>query len=161
VRLQRYEEGGHYVHHYDWRGGAGRSGTGGSGQPTAVVDRVSSFMVYVDVSEDLVGGGTEFPRLRAVGGEKRWCRFVVCEKERDGDGRAARPRLGDEYEDEYVVGEEGQVNMGVTFKPIKGNAVYWENLRPDGSGYRETWHAGLPVQKGKKIGMNIWSWFEY
>ncbi|KAK0710887.1 hypothetical protein B0H67DRAFT_667875 [Lasiosphaeris hirsuta] len=49
---------------------------------------------------------------------------------------------------------------GVVFKPVPGNAVYWENFRPDGTGkgYDETWHAGLPVVKGVKVGLNIWSW---
>ena len=43
------------------------------------------------------------------------------------------------------------------FKPRAGNAVYWENFRADGTGYDETWHAGLPVTKGVKVGLNIWS----
>lgn len=46
------------------------------------------------------------------------------------------------------------------FKPIKGNAVYWENMRSDGTGYEESWHAGLPVESGEKIGLNIWNWFQ-
>jgi hypothetical protein len=50
------------------------------------------------------------------------------------------------------------LNKGVIFKPIAGNAVFWENMRSDGSGYAESWHAGLPVTKGVKIGLNIWSW---
>lgn len=48
--------------------------------------------------------------------------------------------------------------MGVEFKPIKGNAVFWVNMRSDGKGYEETYHAGLPVTEGFKIGLNIWSW---
>jgi prolyl 4-hydroxylase len=38
--------------------------------------------------------------------------------------------------------------------------VYWENMRSDGSGYPESWHAGLPVESGSKIGLNIWSWLQ-
>jgi prolyl 4-hydroxylase len=95
-------------------------------------DRVSTFMVYVKV-EGMTGGGTEFPKMRRRGG--RWCEFVICEeKEREG------------------------LDMGLTFKPIAGNAIFWINLRPDGMGYLETWHAGLPVEIGEKIGLNIWSW---
>jgi prolyl 4-hydroxylase len=48
----------------------------------------------------------------------------------------------------------------VIFKPVAGNAVYWENMRSDGSGYPESWHAGLPVKSGSKIGLNIWSWLQ-
>jgi prolyl 4-hydroxylase len=52
------------------------------------------------------------------------------------------------------------LSEGITFKPITGNAVYWENMRADGSGYLESWHAGLPVKSGVKIGLNIWSWLQ-
>ncbi|ORY12134.1 hypothetical protein BCR34DRAFT_624486 [Clohesyomyces aquaticus] len=96
--------------------------------------RVSSFMVYLEAN--CTGGGTNFPRLRKPE-EKSWCKFVEC-----GEGER----------------EEGL--EGVTFKPVKGNAVFWENLRPDGSGYDESWHAGLPVRSGAKIGLNIWSWYQ-
>lgn len=97
-------------------------------------DRVSTFMVYVDAQCE--GGGTEFPRLRMPDLENStWCRFLECNQ----NGTARR-------------------QTGVTFKPIKGNAVFWINLRPDGRGYEETWHAGLPVISGSKVGLNIWSW---
>lgn len=87
-------------------------------------------MVYIDA--DCEGGGTEFPKVRMPDtGHGRWCEFLAC---------------GDEQK------------MGVTFKPIKGNAVFWENLRSDGRGYEETYHAGLPVLSGSKVGLNIWSW---
>ena len=108
-----------------------RTGTGGWG-------RVSSFMVWVDDGEgELRGGGTEFPLLGRRE-DDRWCRFVDCE----------------------AGGEDNGTNKkGVVFKPVPGNAVYWENFRSDGSGrgYDETWHAGLPVEKGVKVGLNIWS----
>jgi prolyl 4-hydroxylase len=96
---------------------------------------VSTFMVYVDA--ECEGGGTEFPRVKMpdVGNSSRWCEFLDC--------------------DERFKNEDG---MGVTFKPISGNAVFWENLGRDGRGYEETFHAGLPVTKGRKIGLNIWSW---
>ncbi|KAJ5130522.1 uncharacterized protein N7515_006561 [Penicillium bovifimosum] len=96
-------------------------------------DRFSTFMVYLEA--DCEGGGTNFPRLKMPAG-KEWCRFLECE--RSGKGK----------------------EMGITFKPIKGNAVFWENLRPDGTGYPETWHAAFPVTRGKKVGLNIWSWYQ-
>ncbi|KAG4438676.1 hypothetical protein IFR05_005857 [Cadophora sp. M221] len=101
-------------------------------------DRVSTFMVYVDANCE--GGGTEFPRIRMPGvADSKWCEFLECE----GDGSEVKNQ---------------RQKMGVTFKPKKGNAVFWENLRPDGLGYEETWHAGLPLLSGWKIGLNIWSW---
>jgi prolyl 4-hydroxylase len=102
---------------------------------SATGGRVSSFMVYLEAN--CTGGGTNFPRLKRPEGE--WCRFVECE----GEGEEKRERL-----------------EGTTFKPIRGNAVFWENLRSDGSGYRESWHAGLPVTEGRKVGLNIWSWVQ-
>ncbi|KAL5322795.1 hypothetical protein ACEPPN_010772 [Leptodophora sp. 'Broadleaf-Isolate-01'] len=101
-------------------------------------DRVSTFMVYVDAKCE--GGGTEFPRIRMPNvADRKWCEFLECEVD------------GSEVKDK-------RQNMGVTFKPKKGNAVFWENLRPNGLGYEETWHAGLPLLSGWKVGLNIWSW---
>lgn len=110
---------------------------------------MSSFMAWVDASAgedgELVGGGTEFPLLRRLSLDERWCRFVECDQDVIGDGSQAH--------DTTAV-------QGVVFKPIAGNAVYWENFRPDGTGrgWEETWHAGLPVTQGIKVGLNIWSW---
>jgi prolyl 4-hydroxylase len=119
LKIQKYGPGGHYTHHYDWQG-AGK------------VDRVSSFMVYVDAN--CTGGGTGFPRL-AKPASRNWCSWIEC--------------AGDKEQE------------GITFKPVRGNAVFWENLRADGTGYAETWHAGLPVETGTKIGLNIWSWYRF
>lgn len=92
-------------------------------------------MVYLDAN--CTGGGTNFPRLR-MPRKRQWCRFIECDEDNT---------IGTSYE-------------GVTFKPIKGNAIFWENLRPDGTGYPETWHAALPVLSGTKVGLNIWSWYQ-
>jgi prolyl 4-hydroxylase len=99
--------------------------------------RVSSFMVYLEAN--CTGGGTHFPRLphpSPDSSESVWCRFVEC-------------GVADE-----------KLKKGVVFKPVAGNAVYWENMRSDGSGYAESWHAGLPVASGTKVGLNIWSWLQ-
>lgn len=76
---------------------------------------------------------------------RKWCRFIECDDDDDDEGEGG--------------GKKGAVE-GVTFKPIKGNAIFWENLRPDGTGYPETWHAALPVTSGRKVGLNIWSWYQ-
>lgn len=92
-------------------------------------NRRSSFFAYVHVSNDTTGGGTNFPILDAPK-DQRWCAVVDCDEP---------------YEN------------GVTFRPVEGNAVYWENLLPNGVGDERTLHAGLPVTSGYKIGMNIWT----
>jgi prolyl 4-hydroxylase len=95
--------------------------------------RVSSFMVYLEAN--CTGGGTHFPRLqRPVG--KEWCKFIECDV------------------------EDEKLRDGVVFKPVGGNAVYWENMREDGTWYSETWHAGVKVERGTKVGLNIWSWLQ-
>lgn len=100
--------------------------------------RVSSFMAWVSAYEDLVGGGTEFPLLRLRGErDSDLCNFIECD-------------------DPEVVGD-GTEQKGTVFKVKPGNAVYWENFAPDGRGYDETWHAALPVEKGVKVGLNIWT----
>ncbi|KAF4783611.1 2OG-Fe(II)oxygenase family Oxidoreductase [Colletotrichum scovillei] len=154
LRTQRYVEGGHYSYHFDWT--ANRGGWG----------RVSSMMAWVDARGDdenevppgtgngdgLIGGGTEFPLLEVPGLKKEvWCRFVEC------GGRDGGDHASDGGDEKTMGGEEE--GKGTTFKPVPGNAVYWENFRADGSGagYDETWHAGLPVKKGVKVGLNIWS----
>ena len=97
-------------------------------------------MVWLD--DECEGGSTRFPRLEKPV-SKDWCRFIECEQQ-----------------EEQSRNEGETEGMGVSFKPIRGNAVYWENMRWDGVGFEESWHAGLPVTKGTKIGLNIWSWYQ-
>jgi prolyl 4-hydroxylase len=104
-------------------------------------------MVYVSVEDGLLGGGTNFPLLD-VFMDERLCEFVECDEDGSGKGDGQGSANGEE-------------RKGVTFKPIERNAIYWENLRSDGSGYPETWHAGLPVKNGTKVGLNIWSWYQF
>ena len=130
---------------------------------------MSSMMVWVDDgSGDLVGGGTEFPLLEIRGrdDESGICNVIECGRDSEdvdagtdgesgggGDGGGAT-----RVEHASAEGSSGEQQKGGTlFKPIPGNAVYWENFAPDGRGYDETWHAGLPVKKGSKVGLNIWS----
>jgi prolyl 4-hydroxylase len=97
----------------------------------------STFFVYIHAN--CTGGGTNFPRLKPPpenpleGNGVDWCEFVDCDRPWD---------------------------EGTTFKPIAGNAVYWDNLREDGSGHMNTLHAGRPVTSGNKMGLNMWTWKE-
>lgn len=109
--------------------------------------RVSSFMVWV-YGEELEGGGIEFFRLELRGDKKKWCKFIECEDNLDGE----------DLKDKGV--EIVEDKKGVVFKVIFGNVVYWENFRFDGigRGYNEMWYVGLFVKKGVKVGLNIWSY---
>jgi prolyl 4-hydroxylase len=101
-----------------------------STQTTAALggNRQTSFFVYVK-AENVTGGGTNFPMLDAPSNDK-WCEFVDCDEPWEN---------------------------GVTFRPRVGSAVFWQNLKKDGTGDERTIHAGLPVVSGKKVGMNIWT----
>jgi prolyl 4-hydroxylase len=165
LKVQKYGVGGRYEWHYDWAGGRARA------------DRWGSWMVWLKgEGEGVRGGGTEFPRLRRPGG-REWCRFIECEGEdgvgvEDENGKRgekewepagkmrADGRVGERYEDNGSGRWRGE-ELGVTFKPIAGNAVFWVNLREDGSGWEETWHKGCEVVEGEKVGLNIWSWVVY
>ncbi|KAI0405723.1 hypothetical protein F4802DRAFT_169118 [Xylaria palmicola] len=136
LRTQRYGPSQHYAHHFDW-------GSGALGWA-----RASSFMVWVE-TDGVEGGGTEFPRLQRHGPDQPWCRWVECPGPESASAGGAAAKK-----------QDGEPITGVTFKAIRGNAVFWENFRPDGTGrgWPETWHAGLPVTRGTKVGLNIWSW---
>ncbi|KAK3313634.1 hypothetical protein B0H66DRAFT_463663, partial [Apodospora peruviana] len=99
--------------------------------------RLSTFFVYLACDDgelggktECQGGATQFPHYEGMFPQK-WCEFIDCE-------------------DDSGVG-------GVAFKPIVGNAVFWENLYPNGTGHPGVWHAGMPVKKGRKVGLNIFT----
>lgn len=48
-------------------------------------------------------------------------------------------------------------SIGLLVKPRRGNAVFWNNLLANGTGDTRTAHAGLRVESGTKVGLNIWS----
>ena len=123
LQLVQYGRGENYEHHTDWFEAASKTTDEVGG------NRLTSFFVYLAASDDITGGGTNFPMLDAPRDE-RWCKYVNCDEPWDN---------------------------GVTFRPVPGNAVFWQNLKEDGSGHRGTLHAGLPLTNGTKIGMNIWT----
>ncbi|KAM0276990.1 hypothetical protein ACHAQH_006173 [Verticillium albo-atrum] len=132
IQLVRYAVGEQYHFHHDW---FPEENTRESGHASVERggNRVSSFFAYVSVSEDIAGGGTKFPKLPAPEGDG-WCKVIECDQARE---------------------------EGVTFRPIEGNAVFWTNLvkGDDGemTGDDRVLHAGLPIEKGSKLGMNLWT----
>jgi len=94
--------------------------------------RISTIFAYLDC-EDCEGGATQFPHYNGKFSSK-WCQWVDCS---DSD-------------DSREVG-------GVGFKPISGNAVFWLNRYPNGTYHPGVWHAGMPVRKGRKYGLNIFT----
>lgn len=86
--------------------------------------------IFVYLEDDCVGGETYFPDIRGVG--------------EDADGeKFARTDTGD----------------GLLVRPKKGNGIFWNNMHMNGTGDTRLVHAGLPIQSGIKIGMNIFTTF--
>ncbi|KAL3484507.1 hypothetical protein BJX62DRAFT_230192 [Aspergillus germanicus] len=83
----------------------------------------------VFLAGNCTGGGTHFPML-PFPHDPTLCDVIDCQSDLEG----------------------------TVFRPIAGNAIYWENVDPSGARYQETFHAGLPVTEGYKIGLNIWTW---
>jgi prolyl 4-hydroxylase len=53
---------------------------------------------------------------------------------------------------------KGGENGGIKVKPVKGTAVFFYNLLPDGNGDDLSLHAALPVWSGEKWLANYWIW---
>jgi prolyl 4-hydroxylase len=131
IQVVKYTVGDHFRPHFDWFSGMANP-------------RLSTFFVYLacdsgELSDDgavgddeaqCEGGATQFPHYEGLF-SSAWCKFIDCK-------------------DDSGVG-------GVAFKPAIGNAVYWENLYPNGTGHPGVWHAGMPVKKGRKVGLNIFT----
>ncbi|EME44323.1 hypothetical protein DOTSEDRAFT_34790 [Dothistroma septosporum NZE10] len=90
-------------------------------------DRITTFFGVLEADCD--NCGTNFPDLPVSwdGQDERWCRFVDC------------------------------TASSVTVLPVPGSALFWKNLHSDGTGDRRMRHAGLPLTRGTKTGLNIWT----
>ncbi|KAI1752759.1 hypothetical protein F4782DRAFT_546393 [Xylaria castorea] len=84
--------------------------------------------IFAYLEDDCERGETYFPHLPSV--------------MESADGRKFALAAGD---------------TGLLVKPRRGNAIFWNNLHPDGTGDERTSHASLPIESGTKIGLNIWS----
>ncbi|KLO84795.1 uncharacterized protein LW93_5077 [Fusarium fujikuroi] len=88
--------------------------------------------IFAYLDDDCTGGETYFPEVQGVS--------------RAADG------------DKFSRTESGK---GLLVRPKKGNAVFWNNLLPNGTGDPRVAHAGLPVHAGRKIGINLFSHYYY
>ncbi|KAF2707478.1 hypothetical protein K504DRAFT_482892 [Pleomassaria siparia CBS 279.74] len=115
-----------WPHHQVMNDGSGR-----------LFNRVASFFVFL--RDNCTEGETYFPAVD-----------VLDEDAKNGGN------LEKSFGGKMTRGERDGREMGVKFKPITGNAMFWVNIDKDGNGDRRLVHAGLPVGEGEKIGMNLW-----
>ncbi len=128
VQLVRYGAGQGTAAQTDWVARPGHSNAVATGG-----NRASSFAGFVSVGDNATttsttGGGLNFPLMDAPR-DGRWCNVVDC---------------------------DAPYEAGLVLRPVAGNAVFWENLRPDGSGEAKTLRAALPVAGGEVVAVNIW-----
>jgi prolyl 4-hydroxylase len=139
-QLTKYGPSQEYRAHYDWPPVPWREVANGNQR----FDRFSTFFVYLQAN--CSGGSTHFPHvylddvphLDAINDTKF---EVISEK----DGETVK------------VDEGGGIRRSLAVRPIAGNAVFWVNMVGQGKGNEKTFHAGMPVAEGRKVGLNIWS----
>jgi len=112
-------------------------------------NRIASFFVFVK-NRGVRGGETYFPHIKGsnLHGLDPLSTAIVMQNEKEYKGKP-KNKGGVEKVREHEKG-------GLAFKPIEGNALFWVNLMPDGTGDKRVLHAGLPLESGSKVGMNIW-----
>lgn len=135
-QLVRYTAGQQFNIHHDWYDTPQRAYDGSR----RMFNRVASFFAILE--DDCTGGETYFPYVDgppAHGGHS-----TSVEHSQSMSWKESGPTWR-EYE-----------NGGVAFTPVRGNALFWVNLHPNGTGDERTLHAGLPVREGLKTAMNIW-----
>jgi prolyl 4-hydroxylase len=138
-QLVRYGPGEKFNIHHDWFVGPRRA-TDGTERSW---NRVASFFAVLE--DNCTAGETHFPFVEGIvqpseRGETAWAGGWEMGKE------------GDEYKPLWREHEDG----GLAFRPVAGNAIFWVNLHPNGTGDMRTVHAGLPLGEGRKTAMNIW-----
>ncbi|KAL2021587.1 hypothetical protein VTK56DRAFT_6940 [Thermocarpiscus australiensis] len=142
-QLVRYSEGQRFNTHHDWFEYPQWAPDGSNRR----WNRVASF--FAILQDNCTGGETHFPYVKAMiappspRGEPAWQGGVEGDQIRE-KGKEVKP-LWREHDD-----------GGLAFRPVAGNALFWVNLHPNGTGDSRTIHAGLPLESGLKTAMNIW-----
>ncbi|KAK1757785.1 hypothetical protein QBC47DRAFT_442841 [Echria macrotheca] len=138
-QLVRYTAGQRFNIHHDWFD----TPRWANDDSDRKWNRIASF--FAILQDNCTEGETYFPYAKPIAppapwGEPVW-RGGVYEQNQQSE---IKP-LWREHED-----------GGLAFRPIAGNAIFWVNLHPNGTGDTRTNHAGLPLGEGLKTAMNIW-----
>ena len=110
-------------------------------------NRVASFFIYLQ--DDCVGGETEFPDLDFPSDS-----LILSNSKEARATEFWSSRI--DFSKKSEAQKTDTAASGIAFKPRKGSGIFWVNLLPIGYGDDRVRHAGLPVQQGQKVGMNIW-----
>lgn len=139
-QLVRYGPGQRFNVHHDWYDVPRRAADG----TARTWNRVASFFAVLDAN--CTGGETHFPHVATAIAPQS------PRKEPGWVGGWVNARGEEDARPLWRRHERG----GLAFRPVAGNAVFWVNLHPNGTGDERTMHAGLPLGEGTKTAMNIW-----
>lgn len=132
-QMVRYTAGQKFDAHRDWFARPRVSDADAAAGRRRMYNRVATLFVVLQTNST-GGGETWFPLAKPIAGSAdRW------------EGGAAGERVWREHED-----------GGLAFRAVPGNALFWVNLFPNGTGDGRVLHAGLPIKDGVKTAMNIW-----
>lgn len=133
-QMVRYTAGQKFDLHTDWFSQPRLDDADISTGRRRLYNRAATLFVVLQANHTR-GGETWFPRVKAITPQNRRT------PAQEGEG------VWREHED-----------GGLAFKAVSGNALFWVNLLPNGTGDARTVHAGLPVEgeDGTKHAMNIW-----
>ncbi|KAK1953611.1 hypothetical protein LY78DRAFT_730756 [Colletotrichum sublineola] len=128
IQATSYVAGGEFIPHYDIVTSEPVKTHTNESQNSDGTSRATTIFAILDES---CGSkcGTEFPRIKInwENEDSKWCDYVDCD------------------------------SKTLTIKPKPGNAIFWRNRRDDNSIHPDSLHAGLPLHKGTKLGINIWA----
>jgi prolyl 4-hydroxylase len=126
-QLVRYREGQKFNMHTDWFEAPLATGDGRQ----RVWNRAASFFAILE--DNCTAGETYFPHIKPL---------------------AKIPKNRENYTNSpWKLHKDG----GLVFPPVRGNALFWVNLLPNGRGDTRVEHAGLPVKDGIKSAINVWA----
>lgn len=148
AQLVRYTEGQRFDVHHDW-----------FDMPQITLsdpkrrqwNRVASFFAILEAN-GVQEGETWFPYIKTVETQPSLLPPKSVRKAETDGGETTDVEDSDFIRPFWREHPEG----GLAFRPVEGNAVFWVNLHPNGTGDMRTMHAGLPVKGGRKTAMNIW-----
>lgn len=128
LQIVKYVRGSdEFKTHYDWFDMPLNDTSYGPGK-TAPIPSNRLGTIFAYLDDNCSRGETYFPNLPSVAATANGNKFAIAE----GYG-------------------------GLVIKPRRGNAIFFNNLHPNGSGDTRLAHAGLPIESGTKIGLNMWS----
>ena len=139
-QLVRYTAGQKFNTHHDWYDSPQWANDGSR----RTWNRIASF--FAILQDNCTDGETHFPYLKPV---------ALYKGQKDGNTDMQKDREDRVWHTRDPIWRHHEKG-GLSFRPIKGNALFWINLHANGTGNTRTLHAGLPVGEGLKTAMNIW-----